>query len=363
MKDDLFWFAGDIKVQMIIKTLLIRGTSSYVSIHQLILILHKKNPILIIFSFFYQAVFNPELSARRARRASTRSSARSAPGRRHRRQRPPRSRGALWRRGARRHGRTGHDGAQHRPGIRRVRRFRPAVQPRVRRGGRDRMPRSPSTSGRTSPSAARGSRSSGTETKKRRWLPQCASGERRRPHSASPSRARIRRAGHAHPGRSFRRRHATTPQRREDLDLQRGLRRRLTVFAKVPVEVDGKAKSRVTAFIVRCPRAGSHARQDRGEDGSRRATPRTVSFRDVRVPAGDAGRGRRGLPHRARDPQFRPVGALGGIGPRHRAASSTSRPPSRRSASSSAARSAPSRWSRRSSRWPRPSATPPTRAG
>ena len=59
------------------------------------------------------------------------------------------------------------------------------------------------------------------------------------------------------------------------------------MFAKVPVEVDGKSKSRVTAFIVDARAPGITLGKIEEKMGIKASDTRTVSFRDVRVPVGD----------------------------------------------------------------------------
>ncbi len=69
----------------------------------------------------------------------------------------------------------------------------------------------------------------------------------------------------------------------------------LTVFAKVPVEIDGKKKLRVTAFIVDAHAPGVSLGKIEEKMGIKASDTRTVSFEDVRVPAedmlGDVGHG------------------------------------------------------------------------
>jgi len=60
-----------------------------------------------------------------------------------------------------------------------------------------------------------------------------------------------------------------------------------TVFAKVPVEVDGKKKQRVTAFIVDAHSPGISLGQPEQKMGIKASDTRTVTFDSVRVPAED----------------------------------------------------------------------------
>jgi acyl-CoA dehydrogenase family member 9 len=68
-----------------------------------------------------------------------------------------------------------------------------------------------------------------------------------------------------------------------------------TVFAKVPVEVDGKKKERVTAFIVDAKAPGVSLGKLEEKMGIKASDTRTVFFDNVRVPAedrlGDVGQG------------------------------------------------------------------------
>jgi acyl-CoA dehydrogenase family protein 9 len=69
----------------------------------------------------------------------------------------------------------------------------------------------------------------------------------------------------------------------------------LTVFAKVPVEVDGKRKLRVTAFIVDAHAEGVRLGKHEEKMGIRASDTRAVFFENVKVPVedrlGDAGQG------------------------------------------------------------------------
>src|SRR4029450_5409382 len=69
----------------------------------------------------------------------------------------------------------------------------------------------------------------------------------------------------------------------------------LTVFAKVPVEVDGVRKARVTAFVVDAHAPGVSLGKLEDTMGIKASDTRAISFENVRVPAenrlGDAGQG------------------------------------------------------------------------
>ena len=60
-----------------------------------------------------------------------------------------------------------------------------------------------------------------------------------------------------------------------------------TVFAKVPIEVDGVKKQRVTAFIVDAHAAGISLGQPEQKMGIKASDTRTVTFDNVRVPVED----------------------------------------------------------------------------
>ncbi len=69
----------------------------------------------------------------------------------------------------------------------------------------------------------------------------------------------------------------------------------LTVFAKVPVEVEGKPKQRVTAFIVDAHASGVSMGQPEQKMGIKASDTRTFTFENVKVPVedrlGDVGHG------------------------------------------------------------------------
>ena len=60
-----------------------------------------------------------------------------------------------------------------------------------------------------------------------------------------------------------------------------------TVFAKVPVEIDGKPKQRVTAFIVDAHAPGVSLGKIEEKMGIKASDTRAVTFENVRVPAED----------------------------------------------------------------------------
>jgi len=127
----------------------------------------------------------------------------------------------------------------------------------------------------------------GTEDQKRRWLPQCASGERvaafclTESGSGSDAQAMRTQAVPSADGTHY-------LLNGEKIWISNaGFAGVFTVFAKVPVEVDGKAKSRVTAFIVDARAPGITLGKIEEKMGIKASDTRTVSFRDVRVPVGD----------------------------------------------------------------------------
>jgi acyl-CoA dehydrogenase family protein 9 len=127
----------------------------------------------------------------------------------------------------------------------------------------------------------------GTEDQKRRWLPQCASGERIAAFCLTES-------GSGSDAQAMR----TTAVPSADgthyvLDGEKiwisnaGFAGVLTVFAKVPVVVEGKAKSRVTAFIVDARAPGVTFGKPEEKMGIKASDTRTISFHEVRVPVED----------------------------------------------------------------------------
>jgi acyl-CoA dehydrogenase family protein 9 len=127
----------------------------------------------------------------------------------------------------------------------------------------------------------------GSDDQKRRWLPSCASGERIAAFCLTES-------GSGSDAQAMR----TTAVPSADgthylLDGEKiwisnaGYAGVLTVFAKVPVEVEGKQKQRVTAFIVDARAPGVTLGKVEEKMGIKASDTRTVSFKDVRVPVED----------------------------------------------------------------------------
>ena len=127
----------------------------------------------------------------------------------------------------------------------------------------------------------------GTEEQKREWLPACASGEKiaafclTEPGSGSDAQAMRTRAVPSEDATHY------------ILDGTKiwisnaGFASLFTVFAKVPVEIDGKKKDRVTAFIVDAHAPGVSLGQLEPKMGIKASDTRTVTFEGVRVPAGN----------------------------------------------------------------------------
>ncbi len=135
----------------------------------------------------------------------------------------------------------------------------------------------------------------GTDDQKQRWLPKCATGE-------TIAAFCLTEAGSGSDAQSMR----TTAELSADgthylLNGEKiwisnaGYAGLFTVFAKVPVEVDGKIKQRVTAFIVDAHAAGITLGAAEQKMGIKASDTRTISFVNVKVPVedriGDVGHG------------------------------------------------------------------------
>ncbi|HEX4943761.1 MAG TPA: acyl-CoA dehydrogenase family protein [Usitatibacteraceae bacterium] len=127
----------------------------------------------------------------------------------------------------------------------------------------------------------------GTDDQKRRWLTQCATGER-------VAAFCLTEAGSGSDAQAMRT--TATPSADGTHYLLNGEKiwisnagyaGVLTVFAKVPVEVDGKAKQRVTAFIVDARAPGITLGKIEEKMGIKASDTRSVSFENVRVPVED----------------------------------------------------------------------------
>jgi len=127
----------------------------------------------------------------------------------------------------------------------------------------------------------------GTEDQKQRWLPRCASGELigafclTEPGSGSDAQAMLSTAVPSADGKSY------TLNGTKIWISNAGYAGVMTVFAKVPVVVDGKEKQRVTAFIVDAKAPGVSLGKIEEKMGIKASDTRTVTFENVTVPAED----------------------------------------------------------------------------
>ncbi|MFO1324433.1 MAG: acyl-CoA dehydrogenase family protein [Burkholderiales bacterium] len=127
----------------------------------------------------------------------------------------------------------------------------------------------------------------GTDDQKRRWLAPCASGERiaafclTEPGSGSDAQAMRATATPSADGSHY-------LLNGEKMWISNaGYAGVFTVFAKVPVAVDGATKQRVTAFIVDAHAPGVALGKIEQKMGIKASDTRSVSFADVRVPVED----------------------------------------------------------------------------
>ncbi|MEO8563736.1 MAG: acyl-CoA dehydrogenase family protein [bacterium] len=124
----------------------------------------------------------------------------------------------------------------------------------------------------------------GSEEQKQRWLPGCASGETvaafclTEPGSGSDAQAMTTTAVPDPSGTHY------TLSGTKIWISNAGYAGVFTVFAKVPVTVDGQTKQRVTAFIVDAHSPGISLGQPEQKMGIKASDTRTVTFTDVRVP-------------------------------------------------------------------------------
>ena len=127
----------------------------------------------------------------------------------------------------------------------------------------------------------------GTEDQKQRWLPRCASGETiaafclTEPGSGSDAQAMTTTAIPDPAGTHY------ILNGTKIWISNAGWAGVFTVFAKVPVEVNGVRKQRVTAFIVDAHAPGISLGQPEQKMGIKASDTRTVTFDNVRVPAED----------------------------------------------------------------------------
>jgi acyl-CoA dehydrogenase family protein 9 len=127
----------------------------------------------------------------------------------------------------------------------------------------------------------------GTEDQKQRWLPRCATGEvvaafcLTEPGSGSDAQALTTTATPSADGTSY------SITGTKIWISNAGYAGLFTVFAKVPVLVDGKTRQRVTAFIVDAKAQGISLGQPEQKMGIKASDTRTVTFDNVRVPVED----------------------------------------------------------------------------
>ncbi len=135
----------------------------------------------------------------------------------------------------------------------------------------------------------------GTEAQKQQWLPRCASGELigafclTEAGSGSDAQAMRTTAVPSADGKHY------VMNGTKIWISNAGYAGVFTVFAKVPVMVDGKQKQRVTAFIVDAHAPGISLGKIEEKMGIKASDTRTVTFANVMVPAenllGDVGGG------------------------------------------------------------------------
>ena len=135
----------------------------------------------------------------------------------------------------------------------------------------------------------------GTEEQKQRWLPACASGETvaafclTEPGSGSDAQAMATRAIPDPSGTHY------TLDGTKIWISNAGYAGVFTVFAKVPVVIDGETKQRVTAFIVDAKSPGISLGKIEEKMGIKGSDTRTVTFQSVHVPVenrlGEVGQG------------------------------------------------------------------------
>lgn len=135
----------------------------------------------------------------------------------------------------------------------------------------------------------------GNDAQKQKYLPKCATGEAiaafclTEPGSGSDAQAMRSMAVPSADGTHY------VLNGSKIWISNAGFARLLTVFAKVPVEVDGKQKERVTAFLVDAHAPGVSVGQPEQKMGIKASDTRTFTFENVTVPVedrlGDVGAG------------------------------------------------------------------------
>ena len=127
----------------------------------------------------------------------------------------------------------------------------------------------------------------GTEEQKQRWLPRCASGELvaafclTEAGSGSDAQAMTASAMPSPDGTHY------ILNGAKIWISNAGYAGLFTVFAKVPMQVDGKRKERVTAFVVEAASEGVRLGKLEEKMGIKASDTRAVSFENVRVPVGN----------------------------------------------------------------------------
>jgi len=127
----------------------------------------------------------------------------------------------------------------------------------------------------------------GTDDQKKRWLTKCATGELiaafclTEPGSGSDAQAMHTTAVPSADGKSY------TLNGQKIWISNAGYAGVFTVFAKVPVEIDGKPKQRVTAFIVDAHAPGVSLGKIEEKMGIKASDTRAVTFENVKVPVED----------------------------------------------------------------------------
>jgi acyl-CoA dehydrogenase family protein 9 len=127
----------------------------------------------------------------------------------------------------------------------------------------------------------------GSDDQKKRWLTKCATGELiaafclTEPGSGSDAQAMRTTAVPSADGKSY------TLNGQKIWISNAGYAGVFTVFAKVPVEIDGKPKQRVTAFIVDAHAAGVSLGKIEEKLGIKASDTRAVTFENVKVPIED----------------------------------------------------------------------------
>ena len=127
----------------------------------------------------------------------------------------------------------------------------------------------------------------GTEAQRQKYLPKCASGETiaafclTEPGSGSDAQAMRSTAVPSADGSHY------VLNGTKIWISNAGFAGLFTVFAKVPVEVDGKTKQRVTAFIVDAHAPGVSLGQIEQKMGIKASDTRAVTFENVKVPTED----------------------------------------------------------------------------